>query len=199
MTGRPEPVPLVFDRRHTIDATILLGRSARAAGRLAAGSPVGATVTARVRSGYPLFPILPEDETGAGVPIGRLPWTALVDLALTWNLPGVPGCNGCTARVILEAKNLLDRDNIIALRRETGTIAPTLSEVEKLADAPHSSRFPILRESEFYNSSVDLDQDGLITPDEFDTARFAAAIDRFDPSLFYGSAQQLRIGLQVTF
>lgn len=199
MTGRPGSVPLAFDRRHTIDATVMLGRSARAAGRLAEGSPVGATVTARVRSGHPLFPLLPENETGAGVPIGRLPWTALVDLALTWTLPRIPGCNSCTARVLLEAKNLLDRDNIIALRRETRTIAPTLSEVENLADAPHSSRFPILRESEFYSATVDQNQDGLITQDEFDTARFAAAVDRFDPSLFYGPAQQIRIGLQVTF
>lgn len=199
MTGRPEPVPLVFDRRHTIDATILLGRSARAASQLDGGFPVGATVTARVRSGYPLFPLLPEDGSGAGIPIGRLPWTALVDLALTWNLPGVPGCHGCTARVILEAKNLLDRDNIIALRRETGTIAPTLSTVERLVAAPHTSRFPIIRESEFYTASVDLDDDGLITEDEFDTARFAAAVDRFDPSLFYGPASQVRIGLQVSF
>lgn len=197
--GRPEPVPLAFDRRHTIDATMLLGRSARATGRADEGIPVGATITARVRSGHPLFPVLPETETGAGIPIGRLPWTSLVDLAVSWQLPRVPGCHQCAARLVLEAKNLFDRDNLIALRRETAAIAPTLSGVENLAAAPHSSQFPIFRESAFYNATVDLDDDGLITEGEFDTARFAAAVDRFDPSILYGPAQQLRLGIQVTF
>lgn len=199
MTGRPESVPLAFDRRHTIDGTVLLGRSARAANGLAGGIPLGAAVTARIRSGYPLFPIAPEDETGAGVPIERLPWTTLIDLALSWNLPGVPSCDRCAAKIFVETKNLLDSENKIALRRETGTIAPTLTAIESLTDSPHGSRFPMSRESEFYAAAVDLDEDGLITREEFDVARFGAALDRFDPSLFYGPPRQIRLGVEVTF
>jgi hypothetical protein len=55
------------------------------------------------------------------------------------------------------------------------------------------------RESEFYAPAVDLDEDGLITSEEFDVARFAAAVDRFDPSLFYGPPRQIRLGVEVTF
>lgn len=197
--GEPEPVPLAFDRRHTIDLTLLLGRAARAASKVSGGSPVGGVVTARVRSGYPLFPLEALDEAGRPNSIGRLPWTALVDLGVTWDLPGLPGCERCGVRLIAEVKNVLDRDNLIALRRETGTIAPTLAAVQDQADAPVTSTFPIPRESDRYASTVDLDGDGLITGEEFSTARFAAALDRNDPSLYYGPPRQLRVGMEVTF
>jgi hypothetical protein len=198
-TGRPEPVPLAFDRRHTVDVTVLLGRAARAASDLPVGLPVGAVVTMRARSGYPLYPTEPVDEQGRLNPIGRLPWTAVVDAAGTWNLPSVPGCGRCGARLLIEVKNALGRDNIIALRRDTGTIAPTLAEVQRLAATPSTTSFPIPRESDRYTASVDLDANGLIEQEEFDTARFAAALDRNDPSLFFGSARQVRLGVEVTF
>jgi hypothetical protein len=198
-TGRPEPVPLAFDRRHTVDMTVLLGRAARAAAELEEGIPLGAVVTVRARSGYPLYPPNAIDEEGRLSPIGRLPWTAVVDAAGTWRLPSLPGCERCGARLLLEVKNALGRDNIIALRRTTGTIAPTLADVQQLAASPSTTTFPIPRESERYTATVDLDANGLIEESEFETARFAAALDRNDPSLFFGSARQLRVGLEVTF
>lgn len=197
--GEPEPVPLAFDRRHTIDLTLLLGRAARAATESPGGPRVGGVVTTRVRSGYPLYPLEALDEAGRPNEIRRLPWTALVDLGVTWDLPGLPGCERCGVRLIAEVKNVLDRDNLIALRRETGTIAPTLGAVEELADRPTTSTFPIPRESDRYSATVDLDGDGLITGEEFSTARFAAALDRNDPSLYYGPPRQLRVGMEVTF
>jgi hypothetical protein len=198
--GIPEPIPLAFDRRHTVDLTVLLGRSARIASERSGGLPVGAVVTARVRSGYPLYPLEAVDETGRTNAIGRLPWTALVDMGLTWDLPPrVPGCERCGARVVLEVKNLLDRDNVIALRRDTGLIGPSLEAVQDQIAAPVSSTFPIPRESDRYSSSIDADGDGLISQGEFSAARFAAAVDRNDPSLFFGPPRQLRVGLEVTF
>lgn len=197
--GRPEPVPLAFDRRHTVDFTMLLGQSARAAGRHTGGGPLGGALTARARSGYPLFPLEPTDAEGRPNPIGRLPWTTVIDAAATWALPTVPGCDRCRTRLLVEVKNLVGRDNVIALRRTTGTISPSLAEVRELADLPTTSTFPIPRESERYTSTVDLDQNGLIDEDEFATARFAAALDRNDPSLFFGSPRQIRVGVEVTF
>lgn len=197
--GRPEPVPLAFDRRHTLDLTVMVGRTARAASELGGGSPLGAVLTARVRSGYPLYPAERLDEAGRPNPIERLPWTALVDLGVTWELPGVPGCERCGARLVAEVRNLLDRDNLIALRRETGTIAPALETVQGVAGRPVTSEFPIPRESDRYSPLVDLDGDGLIEEEEFETARFAAALDRNDPSLYYGPPQQLRLGVEVSF
>ena len=35
--------------------------------------------------------------------------------------------------------------------------------------------------------------------DEFRTARTAAALNRFDPSLYFGEPRQLRLGIEVTF
>lgn len=197
--GRPEPVPLAFDRRHTIDLTLMLGRAARAASDLEGGSPVGAVITTRVRSGYPLYPLEPIDGQGRIDPIDRLPWTSLVDLGLTWNLPRLFGCERCGARVVLEVKNLLDRENVIALRRGTGTVAPSEETLDGLVTRPVTSDFPIPRESDRYSHTIDLDADGRITPEEFDTARFAAALDRSDPSLYFGPPRQLRVGMEVTF
>lgn len=197
--GRPEPVPLAFDRRHTVDLTVMVGRSARAVSDLPGGMPLGAVLTARIRSGYPLYPLERLDEQGRQNPIERLPWTALVDLGVTWELPGLPGCERCGVRLVAEVKNLLDRDNLIALRRDSGTIAPTFEALQDVADRPVTSDFPIPRESDRYSPVVDLDQDGLIDAQEFETARFAAALDRNDPSLYYGPAQQLRLGLEVAF
>ena len=198
--GRVEPVPLAFDRRHTVDLTVLLGRAARAASELTGGLPVGAVLTTRVRSGYPLYPLEAVDEEGRPNPIGRLPWTALVDFGLTWEVPRrILGCERCGAQLVLEVKNLFDRDNIIALRRDTGLIGPSLAAVQQQTAAPVSSNFPIPRESDRYSSSIDLDGNGLISQGEFSIARFAAVVDRNDPSLFFGPARELRVGMEVTF
>ncbi len=58
---------------------------------------------------------------------------------------------------------------------------------------------PIPRESSLYNPLTDLDGSGLITADEMRRVRYAAELDRHDPSLFFGAARQLRVGLEVTF
>jgi hypothetical protein len=100
---------------------------------------------------------------------------------------------------VFEVKNLLDRDNVIALRRDTGLIGPSLEAVQDQIDAPVSSTFPIPRESDRYSPSIDTDGDGFISQGEFSIARFAAAVDRNDPSLFFGPPRQLRVGLEVTF
>jgi outer membrane receptor protein involved in Fe transport len=199
--GQTREFPLAFDRRHTIDATIFLGRAAGRRGATGlAGLPVGAVVTARVRSGYPLYleegangqPTAPED-------VERLPWTAVVDLGLSWDVTRLPGCASCGVRLVFQAKNLLGRDNVIALRRDSGRIAPTLESVEELAGRPVTTTIPVPAESPRYAPEIDLDANGRITADEFETARFAAALDRNDPSLFYGEEMQLRLGVEVTF
>ena len=66
-------------------------------------------------------------------------------------------------------------------------------------DRPTTSTFPIPRESERYAPLADLDGNGRITRVEFDTARFAAAMDASDPSLLFGEPRQLRIGLELVF
>jgi hypothetical protein len=58
---------------------------------------------------------------------------------------------------------------------------------------------PIPVESQRYSSVIDLNQDGLISASEFTTARFAAALDASDPSLYFGEPLQVRLGLEFTF
>jgi len=201
--GATAEFPLPFDRRHTFDASVFLGRAASATeaappGGGLAGSPLGLVVTARIRSGYPLYsgvqdldPSIDEDQ--------KLPWTSVFDARFTWRFANLPGCEGCALRLVVDGKNLFGTDNVIALRRDSGRLAPSPDTVLDLAGRPVTSTFPIPRESERYSPLVDLNGNGLITATEFQTARFAAALDATDPSLLFGEPRQLRLGLEVAF
>ncbi|HEX6589309.1 MAG TPA: TonB-dependent receptor [Longimicrobiales bacterium] len=182
--------PLSFDRRHAVDAAVLYGQAAGVA-----ASPWSATATATVHSGYPF-----DRRVAAGVEqanVTYLPWNATVDLRASRDL-GSLGCASCTWRITLDARNVLGRDNVIALRRDNATLAPSVSSLDSTAAATPFSG-PIPRESPRYTTSADLNEDGYIVESEYRTARFAAALDRSDPSLFYGEARQVRLGLEVRF
>lgn len=185
----PQEYPLPFDRRHSANLAAFLGSANRT------DQPWGAVVTGTLESGYPVVRI----ETEAANPRRtRLPWTADFDVRLTYRVGRLPACGRCAWRVQADARNVLGLGNIRAVRTETGTLAPTLASLRQLAAAKTIDR-PIPLESPTYAAAVDLDHDGLITPDEFSTARLAAVIDRYDPSLYFGRARQLRLGAEVTF
>jgi len=201
--GATAEFPLPFDRRHTFDASVFLGRAASATeaappGGGLAGSPLGLVVTARVRSGYPLYSGVQDLDSSIDED-QRLPWTSVFDARFTWRFANLPGCEGCALRLVVDGKNLFGTDNVIALRRDSGRLAPSLDTVLDLAGRPVTSTFPIPRESERYSPLVDLNGNGLITATEFQTARFAAALDATDPSLLFGEPRQLRLGLEVAF
>jgi hypothetical protein len=99
---------------------------------------------------------------------------------------------------VFDGRNLLDRHNILALSRATGRLSPPGAEVLALARS-RTSPGPIPAESPLYTTLLDLDRNGVIDGAEFDTGRIAAAIDRFDPSLYFGEARQLRLGIEVSF
>jgi hypothetical protein len=193
--------PLAFDRRHSVDVAIFVGRAA------GSDKPWSAALTSTLQSGYPLFQ--PRTATPTPVPgvpptpavrdaERYLPWNWNADLRASWDL-GVMLCGNCRWRAVADGRNILNRSNIIALRRETGSTTPTLAEVQALARSGGELLAPIPRESPSYSALVDLNRDGLITNDEFRTARLAAALDRFDPSLYYGEGRQVRLGFEVTF
>ena len=182
--------PLSFDRRHAIDASVYFGQ--------AAGdddSPWSASLTSTVHSGYPF-----DRRAAAGEAQARaryLPWTAVLDLRVTRDI-GTYGCNRCRWRVMLDGRNLLGRENVLALRRDNASLAPSVALLDSIADAVVINA-DIPRESPRYSAHADLDADGVITPAEFRTARWAAALDRSDPSLLIGEARQVRLGLEVSF
>lgn len=191
--------PLAFDRRHAVDAAVYFGRAGAATTSAWSGS-----FTASARSGYPLNRTFGAPPSGPGGPgadqqteAEYLPWTWETSARIGRWFESVPGCDDCAWRVLAEARNLLGRRNVIALRRDTGTIAPPLSTIQGHAAATIAEPIPI--ESPRYSATIDLNGDGRITPDEYRTARIAAAIDRFDPSLYYGEPRQLRLGLEVAF
>ena len=58
---------------------------------------------------------------------------------------------------------------------------------------------PIPLESPGYSAQIDIDRNGVITAAEMREGRFAAALDRSDPSLFFGPGRSLRLGIEVQF
>ena len=184
--------PLAFDRRHSIDVALFLGRAG------GAETPWSAAVTGSAQSGYPLFPI-PSAATAVREPNQYLPWTWTADLRASWDFGAMKWCAGCRWRAVADGRNVFNRKNVLALRRENAALTPSLAEVQRLANAAPNLQNPIPRESPSYSRLIDLNRDGLITNDEFRTARFAAALDRFDPSLYYGEARQVRLGVEVVF
>lgn len=190
-----EPFPLPFDQRHAIDAALFLGRAGGVE-----DAPWSFALTATAHSGYP-FDRRRAAGGGAVDSAGSapyLPWTAVLDGRASLDLGTLPGCGHCAWRVTVDGRNLLGRANVVALRHDSGTLSPTLATVQDLADQVELDE-PIPRESSRYAPAVDLDSDGLITVAEFRTARQAAALDRQDPSIYYGEARQVRLGVEVAF
>ena len=182
--------PLAFDRRHSIDVTVFYGRAA------GAESGWSAALTSSAQSGYPIDRIAAAD--AADQSATYLPWTSTIDLRVSRELGRLPGCDACAVRVTADGRNLLDRENVIAVRRDTGGFGPTLPALRALADAmPVPPDIPA--ESPLYSAGIDLDGSGIITQNEFRLARTAAALSRFDPSLYFGEPRQLRLGIEVTF
>jgi len=181
--------PLAFDRRHSADAALFVGRAA------GAETPWSAALTTTVQSGYPLF----RADTTTGRTVDRyLPWAWTMDLRVSRDVSRVPTCERCSLRIVADGRNILNRRNIIALRHN-GSLSPDFGEVLQMANSVPMPPNAIPRESPDYSRRIDLDGDGLITQTEFHTARTAAAIDRYDPSLYYGEGRQLRLGFEVTF
>ena len=184
--------PLAFDRRHSGDLAIFIGRGA------GLEKPWSAAITTTVQSGYPLLRTTPGAGTGEREVTQYLPWTSTTDLRASWDF-GKALCSRCSWRAVFDGRNILGMNNVMALRRETGALSPTLAQVQSLANAQPVPPVSIPRESPAYIEFLDANRDGLITPQEANAARFAAALDRYDPTLFFGEGRQVRLGIEVNF
>lgn len=181
--------PLAFDRRHAVDAALYVGRASGADAVAWGGS-----VFLQARSGTPILGVASADIDAEP---RFLPWTADVRARATWTFEDLGLCARCAWKVVAEGRNLLGRDNQLAVRRSTGTLSPSSEEVfGPAADQPPA---PIPRESPRYSELGDLDRDGVIDAQEYARVRLAASLDRFDPSLFFGEPVQVRFGLELTF
>ncbi len=198
--GRLE-IPLDYDRRHGLTA-ILQGRvsdssRARFPGVfLVRGLETAAIV--RASSGLPYSRLNATGDTLVGLPNSyRLPWSATVDLLVRHPVR----LRGLAGSVYVDARNVLGRRNVVAVRRDTGE--PGLGEqgiaaAAGAAYAAHPEDIPY--ESPRYRPGADLDGSGAISgPGELMPLFVAAARDFYQPLFAYGPPRVVRIGVEVIF
>jgi outer membrane receptor protein involved in Fe transport len=193
--------PLDFDRHHTL-TVVARARVPGAAGpKLLGVRPLAgleAAVILRAASGLPFSM---SDSTGDslfGLPNGsRLPWTSTVDLLVRRPISLRIAIGG----VYLDVRNLLNRRNVVAVRRDSGVPAATVDALTRLAEAAYRAHpEPIPYESVRYRDFGDLNHDGYIEGrDELYPLYLGAARDYTTPIFAYGAPRLARIGVELLF
>lgn len=193
--------PLDFDRRQSFTG-IVTGTVPADAGpslfgtRLLGG--LEGTAILRIATGLPFSHTNARGDSIIGLPNdGRLPTTSTLDLLIRRpvRLGGVGGS------LYLDVRNLLNRRNVLAVRRDTGRPGPTSAGVQALADAAFlANPNPIPFESPRYRRWADLDGNGQIDgPAELRPLYLAAAKDFTQPLFAYGQPRLLRLGMELLF
>lgn len=193
--------PLDYDRRHTL-TMILRGQANENAGpRILGIRPLAGFEAAAIGhylSGLPYS----RHEFGTDTLIGgpnqsRLPATYTVDLLLRRPLR----IGGVRGSVYLDARNLLNRQNILAVRRDTGVPQATdtiIATMARAAYAAHPEAIPY--ESPRYRAYADVDGDGLIAgQSELYPLFLEAARDFVQPLFAYGPPRIARLGVELLF
>jgi Carboxypeptidase regulatory-like domain len=190
--------PLDYDRRHSLTA-IVTGTVPSAFGPSLLGSKIlgglEGTAIVRLASGLPFSRYV--GDSLVGLPNeGRLPASNTIDLLLRrpLRLKGIEGS------VYLDVRNLLNRRNIIGVRRDTGT--PMLEEDSILAlanTAYNANPSPIPYESPRYRRWADQDGNGYVEGSELQALYLAATRDFVQPIFFYGPPRLLRLGIELGF
>lgn len=193
--------PLDFDQRHTLTA-IARGKASDKAGPAIAGvrplAGLEGAVILRLASGLPFSM---SDSTGdslVGLPNGsRLPNTSSIDLLVRRPVR----LGGTTGGIYLDVRNLLDRRNIVAVRRDTGQPRADGATIERMAEEAYAAGpDPIPFESGRYRAAADLDGDGFVAGrDELFPMYVAAANDYVQPIFAYGPPRLARLGIELLF
>lgn len=193
--------PLDYDRRHT--ATVVVrSRVPQHVGPTVLGvRPLAGLESAailRLSSGLPFSRTNAAGDSLIGLPNdSRLPATATVDLLVRRPLR----LGGARGGVYLDVRNLLNRRNIVAVRRDTGEPGLTEPRIVELADSAylaHPEEIPY--ESPRYRAFADLDRNGYIAGREELYPLYLAAVRDFTQPLFaYGSPRLVRLGVEFLF
>jgi hypothetical protein len=127
----------------------------------------------------------------------RLPATLTVDLLVRRPLR----LGGTRGGVYLDVRNLLNRRNIVAVRRDTGQPGPTITGIDSLAEAAyqaHPEEIPF--ESGRYRAFADIDGNGYIEGrEELFPLYLAAARDFTQPLFAYDAPRLVRLGVEFLF
>ena len=193
--------PLDFDQRHTLTA-IARGKVPNAAGPSIAGvrplAGLEGAVILRVASGLPFSM---SDSTGdslVGLPNGsRLPGTSTVDLLVRRPVE----LGGVSGGIYLDVRNVLNRRNVFAVRRDTGQPTADDAAIQRMAEAAYDANpDPIPYESLRYRAAADLDGDGYVAGrEELFPLYLAAANDYAQPIFAYGPPRLARLGVEFLF
>jgi outer membrane receptor protein involved in Fe transport len=193
--------PLDFDQRHTL-TVVGRGKVSPDVGPEVLGvRPIGgleAAVIFRAASG---LPYTATDTTADSMLVlpnsSRLPWTSSLDLLVRrpLRLGGVDG------GLYVDVRNLLNRRNVVAVRRDTGDPAPDDLTIERMAEEAYTDHpEPIPFESVRYRSHADVDGNGFVAGREELFPMYLAAARDFNQPLFaYGPPRLMRLGIELIF
>jgi hypothetical protein len=193
--------PLDYDRRHSLT---VIGQARvpdfwgpRVAGVQALAGLEAATII-RASSGLPFTMTNATGDTLIGLPNSQtLPMTLTVDVLLRRPLT-IAGRRGT---LYLDVRNLLNRRNIEAVRRETGQVGLDAATINALAEGAYAAHpEPIPYESPRYRPAADIDGNGLIAGrSELFPLFLAAAQDYSQPLFSYGAPRLFRLGIELLF
>jgi hypothetical protein len=127
----------------------------------------------------------------------RLPFTTTFDLLLRRPLR----LGGVLGGIYLDVRNILNRRNVVAVRRDTGTPDAPAELVQSMAMAAYQAHpEPIPYESERYRADADVNQDGYVAGQgELMPMYQAAAADFVQPLFAFGPPRLVRLGFEVVF
>ena len=193
--------PLDFDRRHAVIVVAQAQAPPEVGPRLLGVDLLAdwqAGLVFRFESGLPFSRTNAAGDSLVGEPNGsRLPSQRTVDLLVrrTFRI------GRQRAGFYVDVRNLFDRRNVVAVRRDTGSPVLDSESIEQLArDAFAADPSAIPFESPRYRSWADTDGDGLIQGSaELLPLYRAAAEDFSQPLFFYGPPRIVRLGLEVLF
>jgi len=187
--------PLDYDRRHALIVTAR-GRIPERAGPIL-GTFEGAVVF-RWGSGLPYTRTTEGGDSIIGLPNGeRLPAQYAADILI--RRPFRIG--GARLGVYVDIRNITNRRNVVAVRRESGTPEAGEPQIEDAAlQAYQENPDAIGYESERYRTYGDLDGDGLISgSSELLPLYQRAARDFLQPLFAFGGPRIFRLGVEVSF
>lgn len=193
--------PLDYDRRHGLTVVgqarvpVTFGPSLMGVQPLAGWE---CALVARYQTGLPYTRTNATGDSLIGLPNSyRLPSQHTVDLLVRRPLELM----GLRGSAYLDVRNLTNRRNLIAVRRDTGTPVldgPALEAAARAAYQAHPE--PIPYESPRYRPWADLDSNGLVEGEaELLPLYRSAARDAFQPLFFYGPPRLFRLGLEFEF